>query len=235
MDDKTHQTVQDWIEDNRDNNRTTLKILRQIASCLEEIHANNGVHGYLNPTSVVLNSDGEVVDIQFRPGNPAEEEALKNWRPAEEQTKAGDIFALGCLFVYILSEGQHPFGDPENRPVFIANNLYDLSRAPLEEYDLQTLIKKTINYDPSLRPNFAELKKHPLFWNTEKVEGYLVEAASSFLNNSVHKIWLNETFFAADDDGSTDSDEDSIQSVAEIMTRIKVYKFNEIYVFLYDY
>lgn len=33
----------------------------------------------------------------------------------ERTTCAVDIFSLGCVFYYVLSDGKHPFGDPLRR------------------------------------------------------------------------------------------------------------------------
>jgi serine/threonine-protein kinase/endoribonuclease IRE1 len=41
-------------------------------------------------------------------------------------TKSVDIFALGCLFYYVLTNGLHPFGDRFEREVNILKNTKSL-------------------------------------------------------------------------------------------------------------
>lgn len=43
------------------------------------------------------------------------------------QTCAVDIFSAGCVFYYVVSEGQHPFGDSLRRQANILSGSYQLS------------------------------------------------------------------------------------------------------------
>lgn len=69
-------------------------------------------------------------------------------------TKSVDIFALGCLFYYILTSGAHPFGDRYEREANILKDTKSLSALEsygeegLEAIDLITLM---LDPDPSKR------------------------------------------------------------------------------------
>lgn len=43
------------------------------------------------------------------------------------QTAAVDVFSAGCVFYYVVSRGQHPFGDALRRQVNILSGEYSLS------------------------------------------------------------------------------------------------------------
>lgn len=67
-------------------------------------------------------------------------------------TKSVDIFALGCLFYYTLTNGAHPFGDRFEREVNIlknAKNLDALERFGEEGSEATDLIEKML--DPEAR------------------------------------------------------------------------------------
>lgn len=47
--------------------------------------------------------------------------------PRVLQTSAVDIFSAGCIFYYVVSGGQHPFGDSLRRQANILAGSYQLS------------------------------------------------------------------------------------------------------------
>lgn len=51
------------------------------------------------------------------------------------QTTSVDIFSLGCVFYYVLSNGGHPFGDPVKRQANILSFEYDLKYFRMEKLD----------------------------------------------------------------------------------------------------
>lgn len=69
-------------------------------------------------------------------------------------TKSVDIFALGCLFYYTLTNGGHPFGDRFEREVNIlkdAKHLEGLERFGEEGAEAADLIEKMLKPQASLR------------------------------------------------------------------------------------
>lgn len=44
------------------------------------------------------------------------------------QTTAVDVFSAGCVFYFVISRGQHPFGDALRRQVNILAGEYSLSQ-----------------------------------------------------------------------------------------------------------
>jgi serine/threonine-protein kinase/endoribonuclease IRE1 len=81
---------------------------------------------------------------------PAVIDTLSNRRA----TRAIDIFSLGCVFFYVLSGGNHPFGDRYMREANIVKGLYDLDQLQaLGNYghEATDLISRMVGRDPRLR------------------------------------------------------------------------------------
>lgn len=71
-----------------------------------------------------------------------------NQKPRTRLTKSVDIFALGCLFFYVLTMGGHPFGSRFEREVNILKNeknLEGLSRFGEEGEEAVVLIEMMLN------------------------------------------------------------------------------------------
>lgn len=86
----------------------------------------------------------------FENSEPAIIDSLSNRRA----TRAIDIFSLGCVFFYILSRGNHPFGDRYMREANIVKGQYNLSQ--LQEladhgYEATALIERMLDHDPRKR------------------------------------------------------------------------------------
>lgn len=96
-----------------------------------------------------------------------------------EQTTAVDIFSLGCVYYYVVSNGSHPFGDVVKRQLNILSYEYDLKLFSNEEVLdnvgvlAEQLIKDMIDKEPSNRPTAKAILTHPFFWNAEKVLNFL--------------------------------------------------------------
>ncbi|KAI8930338.1 kinase-like domain-containing protein [Entophlyctis helioformis] len=83
-------------------------------------------------------------------------------------SRAIDMFACGCLFYYVLTNGGHPFGDKFAREVNVLRNNYRLDGldALKEEGVLaKDLIKRMISKDPKKRPDATAVLQHPFFWS----------------------------------------------------------------------
>ncbi|KAI9674448.1 MAG: bifunctional endoribonuclease/protein kinase ire1 [Caeruleum heppii] len=110
---------------------------------------------------------------------PAVIDTLSNRRA----TRAIDIFSLGCVFFYILSRGNHPFGDRYMREANIVKDNYNLDQ--LQEladygYEATALIEKMLAHDPRQRPDATTVMIHPFFWSPEKRLNFLVDVSDHF-------------------------------------------------------
>ncbi|KAB5588723.1 Serine/Threonine-kinase/endoribonuclease Ire1 [Ceratobasidium theobromae] len=98
-------------------------------------------------------------------------------------TRSVDVFALGCLFFYVLSGGDHPYGDRFERDVNILRNekrLGWLERLGEEGMEAMNLIGKMLSPDPKKRPDTTSCLMHPFFWNPGRRLAFLQDASDRF-------------------------------------------------------
>lgn len=97
-------------------------------------------------------------------------------------TRAVDIFSLGCVFYYILSHGDHPFGENQRREINIEEHNYSLSALEGDDTELDTveardLITQMISHDHLKRPKINDVLLHPYFWSSQKKLDYLIKVS----------------------------------------------------------
>ncbi|BEI85390.1 hypothetical protein CcaverHIS002_0507910 [Cutaneotrichosporon cavernicola] len=104
--------------------------------------------------------------------------------PRARLTKAVDLFALGCLYFWILMSGEHPYGETYNREANIvkgdAVNMEHLSILGEEGVEAQHLIGQLLSAEPSERPDTSECLIHPFFWTSAKRLAFLCDASDRF-------------------------------------------------------
>ena len=94
-------------------------------------------------------------------------------------TKCVDIFALGCLFYYILTKGGHPYGHRFDREYNIRNGVKDLSLVYSNE-EAHDLITHMLHRQPSDRFDIKTCLLHPFFWEPSKRLAFLRDASDRF-------------------------------------------------------
>ncbi|KAJ6591077.1 hypothetical protein DFH09DRAFT_192933 [Mycena vulgaris] len=98
-------------------------------------------------------------------------------------TKSVDIFALGCLFFYTLTNGGHPFGDRFEREANImkdAKNLDGLERFGEEGQEAVDLISAMLHAEAYERPDTMTCLLHPFFWDSGRRLTFLQDASDRF-------------------------------------------------------
>ncbi|KND89979.1 Serine/threonine-protein kinase ppk4 [Tolypocladium ophioglossoides CBS 100239] len=100
-------------------------------------------------------------------------------------TRAIDIFSLGLVFFYVLTNGSHPFdcGDRYMREVNIRKGSYNLR--PLDSlgdfaYEAKDLIASMLEADPRKRPTARDIMSHPFFWSAKKRLSFLCDVSDHF-------------------------------------------------------
>lgn len=97
---------------------------------------------------------------------------------------------MGCVYYYILSNGQHPFGDKkiqrqsniiEYHPIINEGHFHatELGNLPL----IQAMIAR----DPGCRPPALYLLAHHLFWTPAKTLQFLVDISNSIERMDSHQ------------------------------------------------
>ena len=119
--------------------------------------------------------------------------------PTNRLTKSVDIFALGCLFYYILTDGKHPYGDQVHREVNIINDDKDLSLCHNEE--ARDLISRMLHSQPSQRPDIKTCRIHPFFWDSAKCLTFLQDVSDRFERMSKDPIDMPYALIRLERDG----------------------------------
>ncbi|KAI1787275.1 kinase-like domain-containing protein, partial [Ganoderma leucocontextum] len=103
--------------------------------------------------------------------------------PTGKLTKAVDIFVLGCIYYYVLTQGLHPFGHLFEREPNILRNILkmkNLEHAGEESDEGMALIKWMLSAEPDKRPDTSRCLMHPYFWDNDKRLTFVVNASECF-------------------------------------------------------
>lgn len=171
-----------------------LKLMRDIVSGLAHLHELGIVHRDLKPQNVLIINERSMCAKLSDMGiskrlhenmssltRNATDYGSSGWQAPEQlhhrrQTRAVDLFSLGCLLFFCLTGGQHPFGESFERDVNIVNNKKDLFL--LENFpEAMDLISHLLDPDPDLRTKAVDVLHQPLFWNAEMRLSFLRDAS----------------------------------------------------------
>uniref|UniRef100_A0A182YGP4 non-specific serine/threonine protein kinase n=1 Tax=Anopheles stephensi TaxID=30069 RepID=A0A182YGP4_ANOST len=129
----------------------------------------------------------------------------------QRATTSVDIFSLGCVFYYVLSDGFHPFGDNLKRQANILSNEYDLGmlRRESSQPDCRTILAEEIvsdmiQCDPGKRPTAKTIANHPLFWKNERILAFLQDVSDrveklEVMTEPLRSLEKNARFVVRDD------------------------------------
>ena len=100
-------------------------------------------------------------------------------------TRAIDIFSLGCVFYYCLTQGSHPF-DKDGKFMREANivkghyNLDSLGCMGDFQWEAKDLIGEMLSKNPKHRPDASAILTHPFFWSPEDRLEFLCHVSDAF-------------------------------------------------------
>ncbi|CAM8985592.1 unnamed protein product [Rhodiola kirilowii] len=226
------QDVKLWRENGLPS-PTLLRLMRDIVSGVLHLHELGIVHRDLKPQNVLIVKErglcAKVSDMGISKRLHENMSSFQHvtgcgssgWQAPEQllhgrQTRAVDMFSLGCVLFYCVTGGRHPFGNHLERDVNIVNNRVDLF---LVEHlpEAVDLFSKLLNPNPELRPKASAVLDHPLFWSSEmrlsflrdtsdRVEledresgSYLLEALEAISSEALGTKWdekLEPTFIS---------------------------------------
>uniref|UniRef100_A0A0L8GYG2 non-specific serine/threonine protein kinase n=1 Tax=Octopus bimaculoides TaxID=37653 RepID=A0A0L8GYG2_OCTBM len=165
-------------------------LLHQAISGIQHLHSLDIVHRDIKPQNVLLSISGVQNEpramisdfglckkltagqgsLSHRPGVTGTD----GWIAPEviacsgsqKITCAVDIFSAGCVIYYVVTKGQHLFGDTLQRQANIMAGHFNLSYLADERYFMcRSLVQQMISFNPHDRPTSKSVLKHPFFWN----------------------------------------------------------------------
>ncbi|GHJ84180.1 hypothetical protein NliqN6_0582 [Naganishia liquefaciens] len=98
-------------------------------------------------------------------------------------TRAVDLFALGCVYYYVITSGGHPYGGRYDRDRNIIRDEKELSALDSygeDGFEAKALITKLLSPEAKQRPDAAICLCHPFFWTPGKRLNFLCEASDRF-------------------------------------------------------
>jgi serine/threonine-protein kinase/endoribonuclease IRE1 len=102
---------------------------------------------------------------------------------AQGVKRAVDIFSLGCVFFYVLTNGCHPYDDDEGwmqiREYNIKKEKANLKQLRLgaDSEEPYHLIQWMLKTRPEDRPTAVQVMNHPFFWSAEKRLNFLCDCS----------------------------------------------------------
>ncbi|XP_042046969.1 serine/threonine-protein kinase/endoribonuclease IRE1b-like [Salvia splendens] len=184
-----------------------VKLMRDIVLGLAHLHELGIIHRDLKPQNVLVMKDrsisAKISDMGISKHLDGDMSSLSKhatgygssgWQAPEQlrnerQTRAVDLFSLGCMLFFCLTGGKHPFGESIERDVNIINSRKDLfliDHIP----EATDLISGLLAPNPDTRPKAAEVMHHPLFWSSE--------TRLSFLRDVSDRVELQDRESASD-------------------------------------
>ncbi|XP_066397744.1 serine/threonine-protein kinase/endoribonuclease IRE1-like [Miscanthus floridulus] len=161
-----------------------LKLMRDVVAGLVHLHNLGIIHRDLKPQNVLISTEGPIraklsdmgiskhlQDDMTSVSHHGTGIGSSGWQAPEQlrhgrQTRAMDLFSLGCLIFYCITKGKHPFGEYYERDTNIVNNRFDLfvvDHIP----EAVHLISQLLQPNPEIRPTGVYVMHHPLFWSPE--------------------------------------------------------------------
>ncbi|KAL6279161.1 hypothetical protein ACE6H2_016042 [Prunus campanulata] len=171
-----------------------LKLMSDLVSGLAHLHELGIIHRDLKPQNVLIikgrSLRAKLSDMGISKRLQGDRSSItqhatgygsSGWQAPEQlrhqrQTRAVDLFSLGCLLFFCVTGGKHPYGDSIERDVNIVNDQKDLFLVDTipEAVDLFT---RLLDPNPDMRPTAMDVLHHPFFWSSETRLSFLRDAS----------------------------------------------------------
>ncbi|KAK4261619.1 hypothetical protein QN277_004588 [Acacia crassicarpa] len=161
-----------------------LKLIRDMISGLVHLHELGIIHRDLKPQNILITKErhlgAKVSDMGISKRLVGDVSSFSHngtgcgssgWQAPEQlhqgsQTRAVDLFSLGCILFFCITKGRHPFGERLERDFNIVKDKKDLSPVKFIP-EAEDLISGLLSPTPKLRPKAIEVLHHPFLWSSE--------------------------------------------------------------------
>ncbi|XP_058636537.1 uncharacterized protein LOC131543325 isoform X2 [Onychostoma macrolepis] len=183
--------IQDHLpDDSAERSLVLKKLVKEVLCSLQVLHDQKTkvLHRDIKPQNVLIdiNEKARLADFGISRRLKQGETTLRTsiagtrcWKAKENinekfntgYKRSSDIQVTGMLVYYILSGGQHPFGEDVDCEYNILQGRYSLQH--LDDDVAKDLVEWMINEDPNNRPTVEQTLAHPFFWTDERKLRYL--------------------------------------------------------------
>lgn len=171
-----------------------VKLMREIVAGVAHLHELGIIHRDLKPHNILITKgkslcaklsdmgiSKRLVGDQASLGHHPTGYGSSGWQAPEQllhgrQTRAVDMFSLGCVIFFCITGGKHPFGDHLERDVNIVKNRVDLFMVDHIPEAVE-LLSHLLDPEPESRPTAWNVMDHPLFWSSETRLSFLRDAS----------------------------------------------------------
>ena len=160
------------------------KNLPENVSTLIDPTGNAGTSGWKAPELISQPRETDSKHSQSQSHNGSESANGPNGTSGVK--RAADIFSLGCLFFWVLTDGIHPFEDDNGWTQLRELNIKrDHKRMEVLErwsdaYEPMQLITSMLEHQPENRPTALQVLNHPFFWSPETRLAFLCDVSDHF-------------------------------------------------------
>ena len=196
-----------------DNLPFHLDLLHQTAHGLKYLHDKKIIHRNIHPSNILLTFTSQNQTVAKLGGFcyskqlPDQKEVFISSqettstfmaRESHEQrwSKESDIFALGILMYFTLTNGKHPF-DFQSASNAIEENIINedarinenhlTSETDEEKYTQSKMIRQMLDHNPEERLKIKEVLYHPTFYTAERKLEFFLK-----IRESLRKVWKLE-------------------------------------------
>ncbi|KAM3127436.1 hypothetical protein pb186bvf_020469 [Paramecium bursaria] len=170
------------------------KFLYSCIMALNILHENNIIHRDIRPDNILITEDGQVKVADFGLSKiidthkHTQNSGSIGWRAREvilnqNYSIKSDVFSLGCVFYYLISKGNHPFGKNNVETKIVEDKPIKFKLPPDQQNILESLISKTNRKFPN------EYLNHPYFWSKQKKLLFLCEFSDYLETYDVGQAW----------------------------------------------
>ncbi|KAI1727474.1 protein kinase domain-containing protein [Ditylenchus destructor] len=176
-----------------------LAILKQASEGIAHLHSIKIVHRDVKPKNILMNNRNGNIRVlisdfgfckKIKQGHNSISmmsgmAGTVGWMAPEciqysdcSVTCAVDVFSLGCIFYYVLSDGDHPFGEDIRRQDCILREEPNLEKLLLNHDNIAlSIIEPMLDKSASRRPNASAVAMHPLFWSPDRQLQFLMDVS----------------------------------------------------------